>query len=285
MGELCQRMTEDLKLKNYAPATRAEYLRCARRFAAYHMRSPAEMGEQEIRDFLLGLAFGQASVETLKMHVAALKFLYGTTLRRPEEIVALPWPKVPHRLPDILSGTEVDALLGAVEPLLHRAVVMTAYGSGLRIREACSLRADDVDSKRKLIRVRDGKRARDRYVPLPDRLRDFLREYWRQVRPSGPFLFPGHKPGRSITPRPVRNALAKGIRKAGIKKHVTLHTLRHSFATHLLEGGTDIRVIQALLGHASIRSTLRYTQVSQKHVGRITTPLDILGTAKARILG
>src|SRR5436309_10453273 len=121
MGALCQRMEEDLKLKNYAPATRAEYLRCAKRFAAYHMRPPAEMGEREIRDFLLALAFEHASPETLKMHVAALKFLYGTTLRRPEEIVALPWPKVPHRLPDILSGTEVDALLGAVEPLVHRA--------------------------------------------------------------------------------------------------------------------------------------------------------------------
>jgi site-specific recombinase XerD len=278
-------MTEDLKLKNYAKATRTEYVRCARHFAAYHMRSPAEMGEREIRDFLLALAFEQRSPEVLKMHVASLKFLYGTTLRRPEEIVALPWPKVPHRLPDILSGTEVDSLLGAVEPLLHRAVVMTAYGTGLRIREACSLRSDDIDSKRKLIHVRDGKRARDRYVMLPDRLRDFLREYFRQVRPPGPHLFPGGKPGRPITPCAVRRALAKGIRKAGIKKRVTPHVLRHSFATHLLESGTDIRTIQAVLGHASIRSTMRYTQVSQKHVGRITSPLDILGTDKARVLG
>lgn len=285
MGALCQRMTEDLKLKNYAPKTRAEYLRCARHFAAFHMRSPAQMGEREIRDFLLAMSFEGRSVETLKMHVAALKFLYGTTLRRPEEIVALPWPKVPHRLPDILSGTEVDQMLGAVEPLLHRAVVMTAYGTGLRIREACSLRADDIDSKRRLIHVRDGKRARDRYVPLPDRLRDFLRMYWRQVRPSGPYLFPGAKPSRPITPHAVRDALAKGIRKAGIKKRVTPHVLRHSFATHLLEGGTDIRIIQAVLGHASIRSTVRYTQVSQRHVGRITSPLDILGTDKARALG
>jgi integrase/recombinase XerD len=285
MGSLCQRMTEDLKLKNYAPATRSEYLRCAKQFAAYHMRSPAEMGEREIRDFLLALAFERKGVETLKMHIAALKFLYGTTLRRPEEIVALPWPKVPHRLPDILSGTEVNQLLGAVEPLLYRAVVMTAYGSGLRISEACSLRTDDVDSKRRLIHVRDGKRARDRYVPLPDRLRDFLREYWRQVRPPGPYLFRGAKAGRPISRHAVRDALAKAIRKAGIKKRVKMHTLRHSFATHLLEGGTDIRVIQALLGHASIRTTVRYTQVSHKHVGRITSPLDILGTEKARVLG
>jgi len=285
MGALCQRMTEDLKLKNYAPKTRAEYLRCAKQFVAYHMRSPAEMGEREIRDFLLALAFEHKSVETLKMHVAALKFLYGTTLRRPEEIVALPWPKVPHRLPDILSGSEVDALLGAVEPLLHRAVVMTAYGTGLRIKEACSLRTDDVDSKRKLIHVRDGKRARDRYVMLPDRLRDFLRVYWRQVRPPGPHLFPGAKPGRPITPHAVRDALAKGIRKTGIKKRVSPHVLRHSFATHMLEGGTDIRVIQALLGHASIRSTQRYTRMTTRHLGRVTSPLDILGTDQARILG
>jgi site-specific recombinase XerD len=278
-------MIEDLKLKNYAPGTRDQYLACARRFAAYHMRSPAEMGEREIRDFLLALAFEQASPERLKMHVAALKFLYATTLRRPEEIVALPWPKVPHRLPDILSGTEVDALLGAVEPLLHRAVVMTAYGTGLRIREACSLRAGDIDGKRMLIHVRDGKRARDRYVMLPVRLRDLLREYWRQVRPPGPFLFPGKKPGRPITPHAVRDALAKGIRKTGIKKHVTPHVLRHSYATHLLEGGTDIRAIQALLGHASIRSTMRYTRVTTKHVARITSPLDVLGTDKARVLG
>jgi integrase/recombinase XerD len=285
MGALCRRMEEDLKLKNYALKTRVEYVRCARHFAAFHMRSPADMGEREIRDFLLSLAFRQAKAGTLKMHVAALKFLYSTTLQRPEEVVALPWPKVPHHLPEILAGTEVDALLGAVESLLHRAVVMTAYGTGLRIREACSLRTDDLDSKRKLIHVRNGKGARDRYVMLPDRLRDFLREYWRQVRPSGPYVFPGAKAGRPITPHAVRDALKKGIRKAGIKKHITMHSLRHSFATHLLEAGTDTRVIQVLLGHASIRTTMRYTRVTQKHIGRVTSPLDILGTDKAHPLG
>lgn len=285
MGELCQRMEEDLKLKNYAAGTRQQYLGCARRFVAYHMRPPGEMGEREVRDFLLSLSLDGGSVEKLKMHLAALKFLYGTTLRRPEVVVALPWPKVPHRLPEILSGTEVDALLGAVEPLLHRAVVMAAYGTGLRIREACSLRIDDIDSKRKLIHVREGKRGRDRYVPLPERLVGFLRLYYRQVRPPGPYLFPGQRSGRPITPHAVRDALARGIRKADIKKHVKMHTLRHSFATHLLEGGTDIRVIQALLGHASIRTTMRYTRVTQQHVGRVTSPLDVLGTEKARVLG
>lgn len=259
-------MSEDLKLKNYASGTQAAYLRCARRFAAFHMRSPAKMGEREIRDFLLDLAFREASPESLKMHVASLKFLYATTLQRPEEVVALSWPKVPRHLPDILSGSEVEALLRAVEPLEHRAVVMSAYGAGLRISEACALRTDDIDSKRMLIHVRDGKRARDRYVKLPERLLVFLREYWRQLRPSGPWLFPGGRTGRHITPAPVRTALGKAVRKAGITKRITLHGLRHAFATHLLEAGTDIRVIQALLGHASIRSTMRYTQVSRRHV-------------------
>jgi integrase/recombinase XerD len=285
MGALCQRMAEDLKLKNYAPGTRQEYLRCARNFASFHMRSPAEMGEPEIRDFLLALAFRNASPQKLKMHVASLKFLYATTLRRPEEIVGLSWPKVPHRLPEILSGTEVDTLLGAVEPLIYRAVLMTAYGSGLRIREACSLQRMDIDSKRKLIHVREGKRARDRYVVLPERLLGLLREYWRQARPAGAWLFPGGRHGRPVTPAPVRRALERAIRKTGIKKRVTPHVLRHSFATHLLESGTDIRVIQALLGHASIRSTVRYTQVSRTLVGRVKSPLDLLGRDSGRTLG
>lgn len=284
MGRLCQRMAEDLKLKNYAESTQTEYLRCAKNFVAFHMRSPLEMGEREIRDFLLYLAFRKGA-ETLKMHVAGIRFLYSTTLGRPEEVVALSWPKVPYRLPDILSGSEVSALLGAIEPLAHRAVAMTAYGTGLRISEACSLQTADIDSKRMLIHVRDGKRARDRYVMLPKTLHAVLREYWRRMRPEGIYLFPGGKSGRAITPGTVGLALKKAIRKTDIKKRVTLHGLRHSFATHLLEAGTDIRVIQVLLGHTSIRSTMRYTQVSQKHVGRVTSPLDLLGKDKGRVLG
>lgn len=277
MGALCQRMTEDLELKNYAPATCKEYLACARRFVAFHMRPPATMGEREIRDFLLDLALSrQAKPATLKMHVAALKFLYATTLRRPEEVVRLSWPKVPRRLPDILSLEEVATVLAAVETVLHRAVVMTAYGAGLRIHEACSLHVGDIDSKRGVIHVRQGKGARDRYVMLPDRLLVSLREYFREVRPSGPRLFPGRKPGRAITPKTVSRALRKALAKAGIKKRVTMHALRHSSATHLLEAGTDIRVIQVLLGHASIRTTTRYTHVSARHVASVKSPLDRL---------
>jgi integrase/recombinase XerD len=279
---LRERMQEDLKLKNYSVKTATAYLDGVRHFAHYHWRSPAEMGEREVRDFLLDLALRQQSASVLKMHVAALKFLYNTTLRRPEEVAWLPWPKVPRRLPVILSTEEVNALLCSVEPLLHKAVIMTAYGTGLRISEACGLQIKDIDGKRGLIHVRDGKRARDRYVMLPTRLRDFLREYFRQVRPTGPYLFAGQKPTRPIQPSTVRAALDKGLKKAGIKKRVTFHMLRHAFATHLLEAGTDIRVIQTLLGHGSIRTTARYTHVSARHVAQVQSPLDALEPREVR---
>ena len=285
MPELYKRMQDDLKLKNYAPGTQKAYLQCATRYAQFHVgRSPSVMGEREVRDFLLDLALKQATPAVMKMNLASLRFLYSTTLQRPEVVVGIPWPKVPRTLPVILSGTEVEQLLAAMEPLKQRAVVMTAYGSGLRISEACSLHALDIDSKRMLIHVRDGKRGRDRYAMLPVRLLAVLREYFRQARPAGPYLFPGQAPHRPIWPSTVRDALEKALNKVGLKKRVTPHTMRHSFATHLLETGTDIRVIQALLGHASIQSTTRYTQVSTTHVARVTSPLDLLGTPKGKLL-
>jgi integrase/recombinase XerD len=274
MGEIYDRMVGDLKLKNYAPSTQRNYLLYARCFVRYHMRSPARMGEREIRDYLLSQALRQVSPAVLKMHVASLRFLYGVTLRRPEEVAWLDWPKVPRHLPDVLSREEVEALLAAVQPLLHRAIVMTAYGAGLRIREACKLQTADIDSKRRLIHVRDGKRGRDRYVMLSPRLLACLREYYRQTRPSGPYVFPGQKPTRPITPGPVSDAFKKALKHTGIKKRVTMHSLRHAFATHLLEAGTDIRVIQVLLGHGCIRTTATYAHVSEKHIATVQSPLD-----------
>jgi site-specific recombinase XerD len=283
MGQLREKMLEDLKLRRYRPGTIEAYLRCARAFAAYHRRPPEEMGEEEIRKFLLHLIDERkASPSSHKMYLAAVKFLYGVTLGRPEVAVRLPWPKVPTTLPDILDGDEVERLLVSVESLMHRAILMTAYGAGMRIAEACSLCVGDIDSARGLIHIRDGKRGRDRFVMLPRRLLVFLREYWKAVRPTGPRLFPGQKEGRSITPSAVRAALAQAVAAAAITKRVTPHVLRHCFATHLLEGGEDIRTIQVLLGHSSIRTTARYTQVSKRHIGRTQSPLDRLDEKKPK---
>jgi integrase/recombinase XerD len=283
MGQLRDKMKADLKLRRYRAGTIDCYLRCAKKFVAFYRRPAEQMGEVEARRFLLHLieerGIGPAGH---KMYVAALRFLYGVTLGRPEVAARLPWPRVPSKLPDILDGSEVERLLVALDSLRYRAIVMTAYGAGLRISEACTLCSRDIDSKRGLIHVRDGKRGRDRFVMLSPRLLECLREYWRAARPKGPELFPGPGPGQVVAPRTVRQALRKAVDKTGLQKRVTPHVLRHCFATHLLEGGTDIRVIQVLLGHGSIRTTARYTQVSARHIGSTESPLDRLGTTKAR---
>jgi site-specific recombinase XerD len=283
MGQLREKMKADLKLRGYRAGTINSYLLCAKMFAAYHRRSPAEMGEPEVRSYLLHLVderrIGPAGH---KLHVAAIRFLYGITLERPEVAAKVPWPKVPVKLPEILSVEEVAEVLAAVEALKHRAIVMTAYGAGLRISEACALRTGDIDSVRGVIHVRDGKRGRDRFVMLPKRLLACLREYWRTVRPRGPELFPGKTPTGTACPETVGRALHKAVAKTTIKKRVTPHVLRHCFATHLLEGGTNLRVIQVLLGHGSIRTTARYTQVSAKMITRTESPLDRLGGRTAR---
>jgi len=286
MGNLRDSMEADLKLRNYSSGTQQQYLSCAYNFAKHFMQSPADMGSTEIKSYLIYMMDDEeAGLSRLKMHIASLKFLYTHTLDRPEEVVRLPWPKVPKTLPDILSGSETEALLVSVDSLKHRAVLMTTYGAGLRITEACTLHIADIDSQRMLIHVRDGKRGRDRYVMLPERLLLVLREYYRACRPPEPYLFPGKTPDRPISATAVRKAVKRAAQKAGLKKRVTPHSLRHAFATHLLESGTDVRVIQALLGHSSIRTTARYTQVSRRHVGRTQSPLDVLGTDKAKTLG
>ena len=277
MGIVHERMAEDLRLKNYRPATRAEYLRCARGFVEHFGRSPARLSAGDIRKFLLYLTDEKkSSPATVKMYVAALRILYGVTLKQPQKVADLVWPKVPHPLPDILSAQEVERLFAAVDSPKNRVILMTAYSAGLRIGETCRLMTNDLDSDRMVIHVRDGKRGRDRYVMLSPVLLAALRAYWRQFRPEEPTLFPGDKPGSCIQPETVRKALDAALDRAGIKKHITPHSLRHAFATHLLEAGTDIRTIQVLLGHSSIRSTARYTAVSTNHIAATPSPLDRL---------
>jgi len=280
---LRDRMTQDLQLRGLADKTVKEYVRCAWHYVAYHNRPAETMGKREIEQFLLYRQVEEkVSNATLKVFVAALRFLYAVTLKRPEVAAEVVYPKVKSALPDILSGSEVQRLLGALESPKYRAIVMTTYGVGLRISEVCKLRVGDIHSQRALIHVRDAKGGRDRFVPLPERVLFTLRRYWAQVRPTGPELFPGKEPGRTISPDAVRAHLHAATRKAGLDKRVTPHVLRHTFATHLLELGTDVRVIQMLLGHSSIRTTLRYTRVTDKHVARVRSPIDVLATSKAK---
>jgi integrase/recombinase XerD len=285
MGELYQRMAQDLKLKNLAEATQKEYLRCCTSFARYHMKSPAKMGEREAKEYLSHLQLRGAGPETLKMNVAGLKFLYGVTLDRPKVSERLPWPKVPRKKPVILSGTEVEKVLAAITSPVPAVAVTTAYGCGLRISEVCRLRVENIDSKRGLIHIQHGKGDKDRYVMLSHRLLVVLREYWRQVRPADGWLFPGRKKGRPISSTAVSKALAKAVKAAKLKKRVTAHSMRHAFATHMLELGNDIRLIQVLLGHASIRTTSTYANVTAKHIASTRSPLDVLGTRRAAALG
>jgi len=273
MGMVHDRMKDDLTLKHYADGTVTQYLACARKFVQRSKCSPLMVREEAIRKYIVEMA-KRRSPATVKMHVAAIRFLYEVTLGLPERVVSLHYPKVPHTLPDILGRDEVWRLLGAVDSPKHRAISMTTYGAGMRISEACSLWTTDIDSGRGVIHIRGGKRARDRYVMLSPVLLATLREYWRIFRPPVPVLFPGDKPGTTIQPSTVREALARAKVEARITKRVTPHSLRHAFATHLLEDGADIRTIQALLGHGSIRSTSRYTQVSAAHVCKTKSPLD-----------
>ncbi len=283
MGQLKERMEADLKLRNYRPSTQAYYLSCGRNLAKYYKRSPGELGEEEVRAFLLYLLeVRNRSPSTVKVYVAALKFLYEVTLDRPEVVRSLRAPKVPRKVPKVLSGSEVQALLGAVQSTSYRAIMVTLYGAGLRISEVCRLHIEDIDSKRMLIHIREGKGGHSRYAMLSDRLLAVLRVYYRQLRPRGPYLFPGFPLDSPISVSSVREVFLQALVDSGIIKPVTPHILRHSFATHLLEMGTDIRTIQALLGHRSITTTEMYAHVSTKLISRTHSPLDILGTKEGK---
>lgn len=280
MGQLYEKMASDLKLRRYSARTQEGYLWCAQRFVRHFMRSPAEMGMKEIREFLLFHHERGASASTIKMYVAGLRFLYSVTLARPAEVQNVPWPRVAQKLPAVIDRDHVQALLAKIEPLKYRMVVMTAYGTGLRISEILALEIRDVDGKAGLIHVRHGKGNRPRLVPLPHRLLQALREYWRLEKPRGPLLFPGQAPDKQLCPDTVRRAVHCTAAELGIHQRVTMHAFRHSFATHLLEGGEDLRTIQVLLGHRSIRNTTRYLQVSTQHLASVKSPLDTLATPK-----
>jgi site-specific recombinase XerD len=276
-------MKQDLELGGYAERTKDHYVYAVSRFARYYGRSPEVLGQPEVRAYIDHLVKKEkVSASVLKLQMAGIRFVYAKTLGRPEVVAWMSWPQTPAKLPVVLSGTEVERLLAAMSNPMFRAVAMTMYGCGLRISEACPLEVSDIDAARGVIHVRHGKGGRDRYVVLGERLLANLRCYWAAMRPPLPYLFPADDPRKPVSPERVREAVHAAVVVSGLGKRVTPHTLRHSFATHMLESGTDVRVIQSLLGHASIRSTMRYTQVSRAHLAKTKSPLDLLGTPEGR---
>lgn len=220
-------MEAEMKLRNFSPRTQEEYLRVVRAFSAHFDKAPEELGTEHVREYLLDVRDRRKlSPSSLKVYRAALRFFYMSTQGRPEVVAVVGSPKVRRKLPQVLSGSEVQALFGAIRSLKYRAVVMTTYAAGLRISEACQLEPCDIDSARMLLHVRHGKGGHDRYLMLSERLLTALRAYWRAERPTGPFLFPGSNPQRPLSPDSVRRVIKKALRKAGLTKPVTPHMLR-----------------------------------------------------------
>lgn len=286
MTPLRQRMLDDMRIRNLAPVTRRVYLERVAAFARFFGRSPEVLGPEEIRRYQIHLvAERHLSQSMLIQTVAALRFLYTVTLGREVQISMIPYPRRKKTLPTVLGAEEMKRFLSAIEGSPYEAVLLTAYAAGLRISEVLSLIPADIDSSRMLLRVKQGKGSKERFVMLSRKLLLSLREYWRKERtgnPVSPWLFPSPvNPLEPITQRTLRRACKEAAAKAGINKHVTIHTLRHSFATHLLEAGANLRTIQLLLGHRSIGTTSHYTQVSESTLRETQSPLDLLDTLKS----
>jgi integrase/recombinase XerD len=276
MTPLRQRMIEDMQLRNFAPATQRNYILHVARFAKHYGKSPDQLDLEDIRQFHLHLLNDlHYSPEAVNQSVSAIKFLYVVTLEMPWSDEHFPRAKRPHKLPVVLSQEEVVRFFDFVPSLRYRAALMTCYGAGLRIGEAVALQVANIDSQRMLIRVEQGKGRKDRYAMLSPRLLEVLRVWWRAARPLY-WLFPSWRSGRHLNETSLQTACREAAWRAGFAKRITVHTLRHSFATHLLESGTDIRVIQVLLGHSRIDTTAHYTAVSPQLLSHTLSPLDRL---------
>jgi integrase/recombinase XerD len=275
MTPLRQRLVDDLRLRNYSPRTIEAYVAGVAKFAKHFGRSPDQLGREQLRDFQLHLLGQHASWSQFNQIVSALRFFYAVTLARPDTVPFIPYGKKPRSIPTVLSPEEVARLLDAARPGRDRVLWQTAYACGLRIGELVHLTSHDIDSARMVVVVRQGKGNKDRLVPLSPRLLDELRCYWRMHR-SHPWLFPGVKPGRPLHPAGVQRLFQQTRRRAGIDKPATPHTLRHSFATHLLEAGVDILTVQKLLGHGALSTTTHYLHVSRRHLQQTPSLLDLI---------
>lgn len=281
MTPLRRKMIEDMSIRNFSPCTQEVYLRQVERFARHFRRSPERLGVEEIRRYQLHLLEQGVSWSLFNQAVCALRFLYSVTLGGSVPVQGIPFPKKPRTLPVVLSSGEVARFLESFRSPKHRAILMTAYAAGLRVSEITHLRLCDIDSQRSVIRVGQGKGQKDRYVMLSPRLLELLREYWKKSRPKGEYLFPGESPDRPITRAAVAIACQKAAKDSGLKKRITPHTLRHAFATHLLEAGTSVFMVQSLLGHRHLQTTFRYLHVSRP-VCSVPSPLDLLPLSDKR---
>jgi len=276
MTPLRQRYLEDLQLRNYSVKTQQVYVECVSLFARHFGRSPELLGPEEIRAYQLYLIREkQVSWSRFNQTVCSLRFLYATTLQKEWIIKHLPFPRKETRLPVILSPAQVSTLLQAISNPRYRIFFTTIYATGLRLSEARRLEVADIDSARNTVRVRQGKGRKDRYVMLSPKLLELLRQYWKAYRPAR-LLFPGMNPEHPLAERTLQDALRQAREKAGLNPQVTAHTLRHCFASHLLERGVNVRVIQLLLGHASLKTTARYTHVTDTALAQTVSPLDLL---------
>jgi integrase/recombinase XerD len=274
---LRRRMIEDMTLRKLAARTQEGYIRAVKDFSAFLGVSPDTASAEDLRRYRLHLVASGAGVPTINHSLTALRFLYLVTLRKPAIVLDMPFVREPRRLPVVLSPDEVARLLDAAPGLKYKAALSVAYGAGLRASEVISLKVSDIDSARMVIRVEQGKGRKDRYVMLSEHLLHLLRAWWKAARPQG-WLFPGQNRVNPLTTRQLNRACHAAAMAAEIDKQVSLHALRHSFATHLLEQKTDIRVIQVLLGHKKLDTTALYTRVALKALGDVTSPLEHLVT-------
>ena len=275
MSPLRLRMIEDLAIRNLSPATQRSYVHQVAKFSQFFGRSPDRLGYEEVRAYQAYLVDRKVSWGALNQTVCALRFFYGVTLGRTDLPERIAYARTPRKLPVVLSADEVVGFLQAVKGTRNRVALMTTYAAGLRASEAARLKVIDIDSARMVIRIEQGKAGKDRYAMLSPQLLGILRTYWRLTKP-GRWLFPRRDGGGPMDSQTLGIACRAACEFLGLEKRVTVHTLRHSFATHLLEAGTDIRIIQVLLGHSSLASTTLYAQVSTAVIGRTVSPFDQL---------
>jgi len=287
ISPLRQRMIEDMTVRGFTACTQRGYIAAVKDFTAFLGRSPDQAGAEDLRRYQLHMRSNGASATSMNAAVSALRFFFGVTLGRGDAQVWMTTVREPRRLPVILSPEEVARLLDAAPGPKYRAALSLAYGAGLRASEVVSLKVSDIDSKRVVIRVEQGKGRKDRYAMLSELLLDLLRAWWRAARSQGVmlpggWLFPGQNPVNPLTTRQLNRAFHGAREAAGIDKRVSLHTLRHCFATHLLEQKVDIRVIQVLMGHKKLDTTARYSQVASSTLRAVKSPLERLAKKKPR---